>query len=255
MSNGCEQSTHKRRVQLIPSMDLLAGQIVRLRKGAEESAEFYAFTPEHWIERLVAAGAGRIHLVDLDGAFGRSRQPMFTELPKRYPHVRFQLGGGLRTRDAVAGILDLGFDAVVGTLAVESPEQLAGLATRSGPQIIAALDMRGDRVQVRGWTADALRSGRELASSLVAVGVVTALITDVEQDGMLQGPGFACLHAAAGWGMRVQASGGVTGLHDLLLLSELVHVDGAISGKALLDEKIALDDLQTRAALAERGLP
>jgi phosphoribosylformimino-5-aminoimidazole carboxamide ribotide isomerase len=255
MNHEREQPACKRHVQLIPSMDLLGGQIVRLRKGAESSAEFYGFTPEHWIRRLVTAGACRIHLVDLDGAFGRQRQHVFAELPKRYPHVRFQLGGGLRTRDVVAAVLDLGFDAVVGTFAVESPEQLAGLTTPSGPQIIAALDMRGDRVQLRGWTADAQKSGGEVAAALVAVGVATALITDVDQDGMLQGPGMACLRAAASWGMRVQASGGVTGLSDLQLLAGLTHVEGAISGKALLDEKIALDDPQTREAFAERARP
>ncbi len=236
-------------ITLIPSMDLLGGQIVRLKKGAEGSAETYPFSPEAWVGRLVAAGARRIHLVDLEGAFGRPRQAVLLAMPKRFPSVRFQLGGGLRTRAAVEEVLALGFDAVVGTLAVESPESLEGLPKAAGPTVIAALDVRGDRVQVRGWTADAPKSGAAIAETLRALGVREALITDVEKDGMLEGPGIAALLAAGAWGLALQASGGVARIEDLDALARIPGVTAAISGKALLDGHIALDDPRTQAAL------
>jgi phosphoribosylformimino-5-aminoimidazole carboxamide ribonucleotide (ProFAR) isomerase len=188
--------------------------------------------------------------VDLEGAFGRSRQAAFADYPKRYPHIQFQLGGGLRTRDHVAAVLGLGFDAVVGTLAVETPLELRGLASASGPQIIAALDMRGDDVQVRGWTESSKRSAIEIAQDLKLAGITVALVTDVDRDGMLGGPGTAVLERASAWGMRLQASGGVSTMEDLDALSCIPQVIGAISGKALLDERIDLASLNVRAALS-----
>jgi phosphoribosylformimino-5-aminoimidazole carboxamide ribotide isomerase len=240
-------------IRLIPSMDLLGGRIVRLRKGAEGSAETYAFTPEEWIARLVRAGAQRIHLVDLEGAFGRTRQASLLEMPKRFPNVRFQLGGGLRTRDAVREVLELGFDAVVGTLAVEMPSALKGLMQTKGPSVIAALDLRGDRVQLRGWTADSARSGFEVAAELRALGVQEALVTDVEQDGMLTGPGLRALRAASAWGLALQASGGVARLEDLEALAAIPEVGSAISGKALLDGHLDLADTRVQSALRGGG--
>jgi phosphoribosylformimino-5-aminoimidazole carboxamide ribotide isomerase len=238
-------------VRLIPSMDLLAGQIVRLKKGDLGTAEHYPFSPDAWIERLAAAGASRIHLVDLEGAFGRKRQAAFAEFPKRYPSIRFQLGGGLRSRDAIAEVLALGFDAVVGTMAAEQPELLANLASvdTHAPQIIAALDVRGDRVQLRGWTEDAKTKGDAIAHALRAAGVREALVTDVARDGMLEGPGLESLQTASAWGLQLQASGGIARLEDLTQLCTLPAVVGAISGKALLDGRIDLESPLTRTAL------
>jgi phosphoribosylformimino-5-aminoimidazole carboxamide ribotide isomerase len=174
----------------------------------------------------------------------------FLQFPKRYPHVRFQFGGGLRSREAVAEVLALGFDAVVGTLAVESPETLRGLTATTGPQIIAALDLRGARVQLRGWTQSAQSSGESIAAALLSVGVREALVTDVDRDGMLQGPGISALTTASAWGFVLQASGGVARIEDLDALSVLPSVRSAISGKALLDGHIDLSDPHVRAALA-----
>ena len=111
-------------MQLIPSLDLMRGRLVRLRHGDPQQATFYDMEPEDWIGSLAEAGARRIHLVDLDGAFGRPRQGRFTAFPSQFPEIRFQVGGGLRDRAAIEEVLDLGFDAVVGTLAVEQPAAL-----------------------------------------------------------------------------------------------------------------------------------
>lgn len=238
-------------MQLIPSLDLLDGRIVRLRHGDRRWITYYDWTAEAWIERLIKAGATRVHLVDLDGAFGKARQPVFREFPKRWPLTRFQTGGGLRSREAVQGALDLGFDAVVGTLAVESPASLAGLPRE---RIIVALDMKDGEVVTRGWQAQAGSSTEALCAELSALGLQRALVTDVGRDGTMEGPGLEAIAKVAGHGFRVQASGGVRNLADLEAAGRIPGVVGAISGKALLDGALSLEDPAVRAAMeAEEG--
>ncbi len=234
-------------MQLIPSLDLMQGRLVRLRHGDPKQATFYDLDPEDWIGSLAEAGARRIHLVDLDGAFGKHRQGRFTAIPVRFPEIRFQLGGGLRDRAAIEGVLDLGFDAVVGTLAVEHPASLRGL---SGEHIVAALDLKGQRIVTRGWQAASECAATEVFEALLSLGLNRALVTDVSRDGTLEGPGLEAAAWVAKQGFQVQASGGMRALDDLALLSEIPGVVGAICGKALMEGFILLDDPGTRRALA-----
>ncbi len=234
-------------MQLIPSLDLLQGRLVRLRHGDPQQATFYDFTPEDWIGRLATAGARRIHLVDLDGAFGSPCQGRFTAFPTRFPGIRFQLGGGLRDRGAIQEVLDLGFDAVVGTLAVEQPSALRGLP---GDRVIAALDLKGDRIVTRGWQASSECASTDVFEALLTLGFDRALVTDVSRDGTLEGPGLEAAAWVAKEGFQVQASGGVKHLSDLAPLSAIPGIVGAISGKALMEGFIPLDDPQVRTALA-----
>jgi phosphoribosylformimino-5-aminoimidazole carboxamide ribotide isomerase len=234
-------------IQLIPSMDLLGGRIVRLRHGDRNQVTFYDLEPAAWVERLVAAGATRIHLVDLDGAFGEARQAQaFAAFPRRFPTVRFQLGGGLRSRALIQEVLDLGFEAVVGTLAAERPKELVGL---DPTRVVAALDLKGRQVVTRGWTAESECESTDVFESLLTFGFKRALVTDVQRDGTLEGPGLEALAFVAREGFQVQASGGFRALSDLPALAAIPNVVGAISGKALLDGRIQLDDPAVRAAL------
>lgn len=233
-------------MQLIPSLDLMQGRLVRLRHGDPAQATFYDFAPETWVERLLEAGARRIHLVDLDGAFGAPRQGAFTTFPARFPRVRFQLGGGLRDRAAIEEILALGFDAVVGTLAVERPSALRGLP---GDRVIAALDARGDRIATRGWQTACACDSTDVFEALLTLGFDRALVTDVGRDGTLEGAGLEAAAWVAREGFRVQASGGLRALSDLAALAAIPGVVGAISGRALMEGVVPLHDPATRAAL------
>jgi len=234
-------------MQLIPSMDLLEGRIVRLRHGDRKQVTHYDLSPEVWIERLVEAGSSRIHIVDLDGAFGEARQPVFHAYPKRWPGVRFQTGGGLRSREAVQGAIDLGFDAVVGTLAVEKPNSIAGLDPE---KVILALDMKNGEIVTRGWVQSAGRSTEAICGELKALGFHIALVTDVGRDGTMEGPGVEAIGKVAALGFEVQASGGLRSLVDLEGLKNISGVTGAISGKALLDGALRLDDPAVRQAVS-----
>lgn len=233
-------------MQLIPSMDLMSGRIVRLREGDRERVTWYEHDPLSWIQRLVQAGSRRIHLVDLDAAFGGARQAFFHGLPERFPEVRFQLGGGLRSRAAVDAAITTGFDPVVGTLAVERPDQLEGV---SAARVVVALDLKAGRVVTRGWTESAGRENAEVFARLRQLGLRRALVTDVARDGGLEGPGLEALRSVAAAGFEVQASGGLRDLDDLGAVAAIPGVVGAISGKAILEGRIALDDPRTRAAL------
>ena len=233
-------------MQLIPSLDLMQGRLVRLRHGDPKQATFYDLEPEAWIISLAEAGARRIHLVDLDGAFGHPRQGRFTEFPARFPEIRFQVGGGLRDRAAIQEVLDLGFDAVVGTLAVEQPSELRGLP---GNHLIMALDLQGDRIVTRGWQTSSECAATDVFEALLSLGFHRALVTDVSRDGTLKGPGVAAAAWVAKEGFQVQASGGVKALSDLHPLADVPGIVGAICGKALMEGFIPLDDAQTRAAL------
>ena len=234
-------------MRLIPSMDLLEGRVVRLLKGELGSAHTYPVTPEAWVERLVRAGARRIHLVDLDAAFGGPSQRALRGFARTWPQVAFQLGGGLRSRTAVQETLDAGFDAVVGTLALESPRELEGLDPR---RLVAALDLRAGQPAVRGWTEAAALSLEVLARPLLDLGLTTALVTDVDRDGAMEGPGLAALAQVAALGFRVQASGGLRHLEDLALAATVPGVVAAISGKALLDGVLVPEDPAVAGAMA-----
>jgi phosphoribosylformimino-5-aminoimidazole carboxamide ribotide isomerase len=237
-------------IQLIPSIDLLNGRIVRLLHGDFDQVTYYDLEPTAWVQRLLDAGATRIHLVDLDGAFGLARQGTFRLLPKLFPEAAFQLGGGLRTRAAIEEVLDLGFEAVVGTLAVEKPRELAGLPRH---RVICALDLRGDRIATKGWQAESVCESTDVFEALLTLGFRRALVTDVGRDGALSGPGLVATRWVAGEGFEVQASGGLRDLEDLKVLTEIPGVVGAITGKALLEGRIDLASAAARAALSADG--
>ena len=232
--------------RLIPSMDLRGGRVVRLRHGDPGQTTFYDLAPEAWIDQLAVAGAHRIHLVDLDGAFGRPCQGALRAFPGRHPGIRFQIGGGLRSRKAIQDAHDAGFDAVVGTLALEDPARLEGLPPE---RIVLALDLKEGQLALRGWQARASRPLDALCRELRERGFDTALVTDVGRDGTLEGPGTEAAARIAAFGFSVQASGGLRDLADLETLGRIPGVRAAISGKALLEGLLSLEDPSVRTAL------
>jgi phosphoribosylformimino-5-aminoimidazole carboxamide ribotide isomerase len=221
--------------------------VVRLLKGERRSAHEYPVSPEAWVKRLVDAGARRIHLVDLDAAFGEPPQRLLRLFAQSWPGADFQLGGGLRSREAVQAVLDDGFGAVVGTLALEHPEALKGL---DPTRLVAALDLRNGSPVVRGWTEASRKTLEQVAGPLLELGLTRALVTDVDRDGALAGPGLEALAQVAALGFRVQASGGLRDLSDLALVATVPGTEAAISGKALLDGRMMPEDPAVRAAMA-----
>jgi len=233
---------------LIPSIDIRDGKVVRLLRGDYSVETVYADDPAAVAAAFAAAGAERIHVVDLDGA--RSGAPINLAAVGRVAQAaspaRIELGGGLRTDEDVESALESGARwAVIGTAAVRDPELVRGLVDRFGDVIVGAVDARGGAVAVEGWTEGTDLSAVELGKSLKLLGVEECLYTDIARDGTLSGPNVAATRAfAKETGLRVIASGGVSSLADLKALAAL-EPDGvfaSIVGRALYEGRFTLEE-------------
>lgn len=228
-----------------PAMDLMDGRVVRLRQGRFEDATAYPTDPALALSRFADAGAEWAHVVDLDGA--RAGAPVQHELIEALASsatLKLQVGGGIRTREQLARLLDAGVQrVVVGSVAVRQPELLHEWLDEFGPhRLVLSLDVRIENgrplVALSGWTEQSGLSLWDVAE--LHPGIVHLLLTDIGRDGMLGGPNHALLDEAVDRlpHQRIQASGGVASLADL----ERLRTDGAIIGKALWEGRIALEE-------------
>jgi len=230
---------------IYPAMDLMGGEVVRLKQGRFEDKTSYSSDPAAALEAFAVAGAEWAHVVDLDGA--RARSPVQHDLIASLASssaLKLQVGGGFRNREQVARLLNAGVERVViGSLAVHAPALVNAWVDEFGPdRITLSLDVRmvdGEPiVAVSGWTeasgvnlwrvAERFPSARHL------------LLTDIGRDGMLAGPNFELLDEAVDRlpGLLIQASGGVASLADL----ERLRTDGAIVGKALWEGRVRIEE-------------
>ena len=227
----------------IPAIDLMDGQVVRLRRGAAEEKTVYSDDPAATARAFEEAGARRLHVVDLDGAFGgEPKNRASLESIRAAVGMEIETGGGLRTEDDVASVFDLGVDyAIIGTGAVRDRALVGRLVERFGPKIICGIDARDGRVAVEGWVETSDLSQIDFACELEALGVGTVIATDIATDGMMTGPNLESLEGLAGaTAMKVIASGGVRNLADLRAIHRLSHANiiGAITGRAVYEGKL-----------------
>ena len=230
---------------VFPAIDLKGGQVVRLAEGDMERATVYGDDPAAQAIRFAEAGAGHVHVVDLDGAFaGRSvNGEAVAEIVRRFPgHV--QLGGGIRTRAAVEGWFDRGVSRVViGTAALDDPDFVREAARDFPGGVVVAVDARDGFVATKGWADVSDVSIVDMARRFEDAGVAALLFTDVGRDGLLKGANIeATVDLARQVSIPVIASGGVKGLADIHLLALHVRdgVEGVITGRALYDGRLDL---------------
>ena len=231
---------------VIPAVDLREGRCVRLRRGRADDETVFGDDPVAMAGRWAALGAPRLHVVDLDGAFaGAPRQTALVEkMIAAVAPLPVSVGGGLRDEAAVEAILAAGARwAVVGTRAALDPRFLRESARRWPDRLIVAVDARGDRVAVRGWTEESAESIVDVARRARDAGAAAVLYTDVGRDGTGLGPNTEATAALArAVDLPVLASGGVSGLGDLLALAAIDGVAGAVVGRALYTGAIALPE-------------
>jgi len=236
--------------QCYPAIDIREGRIVRLAQGDYARETRYDSDPLEAIARYAEQGAQWLHLVDLDAARhgGYTLLPLLSSIRDRIG-VRVQTGGGVRSRDDVARILDGGAERVViGSLAVRQPgDVLAWLCEFGAERITVALDTRlvdGQwRLPVHGWTETAAETLDDLVRRFSAGGLVHLLSTDIARDGMLSGPNLALyrhLHRIAP-ALRVQASGGVREVGDVAA-ARAEGCAGIVLGRALLEGRFTLPE-------------
>jgi phosphoribosylformimino-5-aminoimidazole carboxamide ribotide isomerase len=234
-------------MNLYPAIDILEGQAVRLRQGRREEATVYG-SPLEMALRWRDAGARWLHIVDLDGAFsGEPRNAAaIDQICGRCEGIRVQVGGGVRSMEAVETVLDAGAARVIlGTAAVRDPKLLSEALERFGEAVAVGLDARDGTVRLQGWTSDAGAPVGEVASGLERQGVKLVIYTDIARDGELGGVNVdATERLLEATGLEVIASGGVAGREDILRLQRLEHprLEGAIIGKALYEGRIDLAD-------------
>jgi phosphoribosylformimino-5-aminoimidazole carboxamide ribotide isomerase len=234
-------------MNLYPAIDILDGRAVRLARGDFDAPTVYHDDPLEAARRWMEDGARWLHVVDLDGA--RAGHPAHLDVVARIVRelgVAVQCGGGLRSREAIDAALAAGAARVVlGTAAYRDPALLDAALAAHGESVAVAVDVRGDRVSVAGWTQDAGVAPVDVVAQLGARGVRTLVYTDVERDGMLAAPDVAAvrgvLDAVAG---RLVYSGGIGSLADLEALAAL-PLDGVIVGKALYERRFTVAEALT----------
>lgn len=239
---------------VFPAIDLKGGQVVRLAEGDMERATVYGDDPAAQALLFAEAGAGHLHVVDLDGAFagGSVNGEAVKAIVEAFPgHV--QLGGGIRSRESIERWFDLGVARVViGTAALQSP-QLVREAARDFPGgIVVAVDARDGMVATQGWADISDVSIIDMARRFEDAGVAALLFTDVGRDGLLKGCNVeATVDLARATDIPVIASGGVAGIGDIRMLS--IHardgIEGVITGRALYDGRLDLAAALAVAAL------
>jgi phosphoribosylformimino-5-aminoimidazole carboxamide ribotide isomerase len=234
---------------LYPAIDLLDGRVVRLARGDFDAVTDYESDPADIAARYADAGADWLHVVDLSGARDGTRRQTGVLRKLAAAGLKLQTGGGVRTHEDVAALLDAGAErVVVGSLAVTSPELVLGWIEHFGAErIAAAFDVQVEAgvawPTVSGWTKRASENLPALLKRYRRSGLSHALVTDISRDGMLTGPNTELYQTLVTTfpGIAWQASGGVSSLEDLVAL-KAAGADGAIIGKALYEGRFTLEE-------------
>ena len=229
-------------MNLLPAIDLMDGEVVRLRRGLATEKTVYSSDPVAFAKKWEDSGADWLHLVDLDAAFsGEPRNLAVVEKIRSAVNIPCELGGGMRDAEKIQSAFDAGVDRVIlGTKACQSPEAIAELCTRfGGDRLAVGIDANNGLVAVKGWTETTSTRASDLALAAQSAGIGTIIYTDIATDGMLEGPNFAELEKLlAQLDCNLIASGGVSCPEDLVRLAAMPRLHGAIIGKALYDGRI-----------------
>ena len=236
---------------LIPAIDLKNGECVRLRQGDMNESTVFSDDPVAMAGQWVEAGARRLHIVDLDGAFAGKpvNAGVIHDIASAYPDLKIQLGGGIRDENTIAPYLDAGGNfLIIGTQAVKEPHFVAEVCAEFPTHIIVGLDAKDGKVATEGWSKLSKHDVIDMAKRFEDDGVEAIVYTDISRDGMMQGVNVeATVKMAQAINIPVIASGGITSMDDLKDLSKVADegIMGAITGRAIYEGTIDLKEAQT----------
>lgn len=245
--------------ELIPAIDLLGGEAVRLSQGDYDQATVYDADPANVAKRFYEAGIKRLHVVDLEGA--KAGRPVAGEAVKRILAVvgdlPVQLGGGLRTLDGIEETLAWGLDRVIlGTVALRDPALVTQAASKFPGRIVVGIDAREGRVAVEGWLEASETTAVDLGRKFEDAGVAAIVYTDIARDGMLTGPNIAQTVALAeAVEIPVIVSGGVATNQDIVdsAAERAKGICGVIVGRAIYTGDVDLDEALRQIAAIDRA--
>lgn len=226
---------------LIPAIDLKDGKCVRLRQGRMEDSTVFSDDPVAMAARWVEAGARRLHLVDLNGAFeGRPmNRDVVHAIAATFPDLPIQVGGGIRDEDTVQTYLDAGVQyVIIGTKAVNHPGFVGDLCAEFPGHVIVGLDAKEGKVAMDGWSKLSKHDVIDLAQHFEQDGVSAIIYTDIGRDGMMSGVNVeATVKLAQAVTIPIIASGGITNLDDIRALCAVADegITGAITGRAIYE--------------------
>ena len=234
-------------MQLIPAIDLMSGKIVRLSRGEARTAKFYETkfgTPVEAAKRWRDEGAGKLHIIDLDAAFGTGNNLSVIAQVAENIKLPVQVGGGIRSYETAEKLFQTGITQVIlGALAFSDPSAIGKIQRKFGlDSVIVALDNKDGLIMVEGWKTATAMTVDEALEKYTAIGVRSFLITSIAQDGMLNGPDLQTLSQATQYpNAKIIAAGGIGSIGDLAALKD-IGVEGAVIGKALYEGRFTLKE-------------
>ncbi|MBN2509742.1 MAG: 1-(5-phosphoribosyl)-5-[(5-phosphoribosylamino)methylideneamino]imidazole-4-carboxamide isomerase [Spirochaetales bacterium] len=230
---------------IIPAIDILNGECVRLFKGDYGRAVSYQRDPAVVALKFAASGVKRIHIVDLDAARGQGSNRDAIRRVRKAVSCTIEAGGGIRTEDDILELLDIGVDRLIlGTVLVRDPDVVAGWVSKYGRHFIGGIDALDGEVKVAGWEEGSGMKDSDLAKRARDIGVSSIIYTSISRDGTLEGPDIAnTVRIADEGGLPVILSGGISCNEDFKAVKNTVHpgIVGIITGKAYYEGKVDLE--------------
>ncbi|MGL6107979.1 1-(5-phosphoribosyl)-5-[(5-phosphoribosylamino)methylideneamino]imidazole-4-carboxamide isomerase [Romboutsia sp.] len=230
---------------IFPAIDINENKCVRLSQGDFNKVNVYSNSPLDMAKTWRNKGAEFLHIVDLDGAKSEDiiNKESIETIVKNID-IPIQIGGGIRSKEKIKNLLDLGVNRVIlGTMAIENKELLEELAKEYKNKVIVSIDAKNGKVALRGWKVVSEIDSIDLCKYLESIGIHTIVYTDISKDGMLEGPNFDIYkELMEKTSLNIIASGGVSSVEDLKKLQEM-NMYGAIIGKALYDNRISLEEV------------
>ncbi|MFU8792634.1 MAG: 1-(5-phosphoribosyl)-5-[(5-phosphoribosylamino)methylideneamino]imidazole-4-carboxamide isomerase [Acholeplasmataceae bacterium] len=229
---------------LLPAIDLKDQKCVRLLQGQYDQMTIYSDTPLEVAKSFEMLGASYVHIVDLDGAgdYEGSNESVIQSIAETLK-IPIQVGGGIRTLEKVDRLLSYGVSRVIiGTIAIENIELLKRMVDKYPNQVIVSIDAKDGWIATRGWKTMTQIKALDFCQVLEDIGIKTIVYTDIAKDGMLEGPNYKDYEQLSKkTNLDIIASGGISSIDDLLKLKKQ-NLYGAITGKALYENKFDLKD-------------
>jgi|TARA_B110000914_G_scaffold218233_1_gene225290 phosphoribosylformimino-5-aminoimidazole carboxamide ribotide isomerase len=234
-------------MKIFPAIDLKNGKCVRLTKGDFKSSKIYNINPVEQAEIFSNAGFKYLHVIDLDGALEGAliNLAVIKEIIKKF-NFKIEVGGGIRSEDSVAKLLDIGADQIIlGTAAIKNISFLQNCCKKYSGSIALALDARKNNIATCGWKKQTKINIFDFLDIVKNYGISRLIYTDIDRDGTNTGPNFRDSYKIADrFNIPLIISGGVSSMSDVnKIISENKKIEGIIVGKAIYENRIKLDEL------------